>query len=94
MSQKPGLKHLSYQAKFEFDNGYGASVISTPYSYGGIASFFEVAVEHDKHLCYATPVTSDVLGWLEFGEVAEALEQIEALPANPTCSHQRSEDVE
>ena len=72
----------------EFPNGYGASVIRNPYSYGGPEGKYEVAVTHGGPLCYATPVTSDVIGWLDESAVAETLAAIEALPANATCDHE------
>lgn len=52
------------QWKFNFPNGYGASVIRNQYSYGGPEGFFELAVFLGGELCYTTPITNDVLGWL------------------------------
>lgn len=71
------------QLVFRFPNGYGASLINGPGSYG-----YELAVtkfygpgDDDWHLCYDTPVTSDVLGWLGPDDIEAALDQINALPA-------------
>ena len=74
---------------YRFDNGYGASVVRGPYTYGGPEGFFEVAVTHDPgdHLCYQTPVTSDVIGWLDEGAVLTTLDAIRDLPANDDCEH-------
>ena len=72
----------------EFPNGYGASVIKNRYSYGGPEGFYEVAVTHAGPLCYATPVTSDVIGWLDEAAVAATLDAIAALPADASCSHE------
>lgn len=73
-----GMAH--YQ--FHFKNGYGASVIRGPYSYGG----FELAVLKRNRLyprywdvTYDTPITSDVLGNLEVDDVVKALEEISKL---------------
>lgn len=68
---------------YRFDNGYGASVIRSEYSYGGPQGKFELGVVQfdgdDFELTYDTPVTDDVLGWLDVPEVAELLARIAAL---------------
>lgn len=64
-----------------FPNGYGASVITGPTSYGGPDGLYELAVMHNGRLCYDTPITDDVLGYLKPEEVTEALSAIAALPA-------------
>ncbi len=76
---KSPLKNKYYNT-IDFKNGYSASVVSHQASYGGETGLFEVAVVHNNQLVYDTPVTSDVLGFLTFAEVAEALKQIENLP--------------
>lgn len=69
------------QARVSFANGYGASVVRGQYSYGGPEGFYELAVfGPDGSLCYDTPVTDDVLGWLSEEGVSKALAEIEALP--------------
>ena len=74
---------------YSFENGYGASVVRGPYSYGGPEGFFEVAVTHDPgdKLCYRTPVTNDVIGWLDEAAVLKTLGDIRALPATDDCPH-------
>ena len=72
------------QYMFKFDNGYGASVIKTPTSYGGRNGLWELAVckcyEHyGWHLCYDTPITDDVIGYLKDEDVMEYLKQIKEL---------------
>lgn len=58
-----------------FENGYGASIISGPYSYG-----VELAVlDSEGHLTYDTPVTDNVLGHLTPETLREALLAIAAL---------------
>ena len=65
---------------YQFSNGYGASVILNEVSYGHSHGAFEIAVLNKDKLCYCSPVTSDVLGWQEFHEIADVLNRIEALP--------------
>ena len=71
----------SYQKVYRFDNGYGASVVWNPMSYGNRDGLFEIGVlDAAGNLVYDTPVTSDVVGFLDFAGVAETLEQIKNLP--------------
>ena len=68
------------QARITFDNGYGASVVKTPYSYGGDKGLYELAVlGKDGHITYDTPVTSDVIGYLRDIDVIEVMEKIQQL---------------
>jgi hypothetical protein len=87
---KPHPNHGNgVQAVVMFDNGYGASVVQTTYSYGGKHGFYELAVLRagpryaddptDWEIDYATPVTNDVLGWLSKRSVTAALKAIQAL---------------
>lgn len=67
------------QWKFEFDNGYGASVITGGIAYCNEGQPYELAVlEHDE-LCYSTPITDDVIGYLTSDEVYDLLDKIEQL---------------
>lgn len=68
------------QAVVHFSNGYGASVVKGPHTYGGLEGFYELAVLHDGELCYDSGLTEDVFGWLTPSEVSDLLEKIEALP--------------
>jgi len=68
-------------------NGYGASIVCSPYTYGGDKGFYEVAVLHGDDLCYATPITDDVIGWLHPYEVKDIVEKIVLLPENKYCTH-------
>lgn len=65
------------QVLLGFTNGYGASVINKPGSYG-----VELAVldSFDGGLVYDTPVTDDVLGWLDPESLLQAVSDIAALP--------------
>ncbi len=69
------------RAKHTFSNGYGASVILGPNSYGGDDGLYEVAVCHDGHLTYDTPITNDVIGHCSEKKVTNILQQIETLPS-------------
>ena len=69
------------QARIQFDNGYGASVVKTPYSYGGDKGLYELAVLGiDGHLTYDTPITNDVIGYLRDIDVTDVMEKIQQLP--------------
>jgi len=77
--QHPG--HIGgVQARITFDNGYGASVVKTPYSYGGDKGLYELAVlGSDGHLTYDTSVTNDVIGYLRDIDVTDVMEKIQQL---------------
>ena len=67
-------------ARIKFDNGYGASVVIGPYTYGGEDGLYELAVlDSNGNLTYETPVTSDVEGYLSEDDVTRLLEQIQNL---------------
>ena len=66
--------------KIVFDNGYGASVVSHNYSYGGNSGLYELAVlDKDGKLTYDTPITNDVVGYLSPEQVTEYLFRIQDL---------------
>ncbi len=68
------------QAIERFDNGYGASVVCTPYTYGGDRGLYELAVfGKNGHITYDTPLTDDVLGYLKEEEVTKIMQQIQLL---------------
>ena len=68
------------QAVITFDNGYGASVVCTPHTYGGDKGLYELAVlGKDGHLTYDTPVTNDVIGYLRDVDVTDVMEKIQLL---------------
>jgi hypothetical protein len=75
---------MGEQHVYRFANGYGASVIRGPYTYGGPEGLYElgvIAFDGDEwSLTYETPVTSDVLGHLSVSELAETLVRIATLP--------------
>ena len=75
--------HRGMQWIYKFSNGYGASVICGPYTYGGEEGLFEIAVlkfDGDKFsICYDTEITNKVIGHLDFGEVQGYLREIKNL---------------
>ena len=59
----------------QFPNGYGASIISTPFSYG-----IEVAVlDSLGSITYDTPITDDVIGYLNETTLIDLLNKIKVL---------------
>jgi hypothetical protein len=68
------------KARMHFDNGYGVSVVSHNYSYGGTRGLYEVAVlDSEDNLTYDTPVTNDVIGYLSEEEVSDVMKQVQEL---------------
>ena len=73
------LERNQYQKTYTFDNGYGASVICNQGSYGNTDGLFELAVlDKNGNLCYDTPITDDVEGYL-FQGVVDILNDIAEL---------------
>lgn len=71
----------SIAARIYFSNGYGASVVSGPNSYGGDKGLYELAVIYNDCIVYDTPVTNDTIGFLTEDEVSTYLYKIAALPS-------------
>lgn len=68
------------QRIYKFPNGYGASVIRHPGSYGFKNGLWELAVlDGSGDLCYSTPITNDVIGHLTDEEVILKLNEIRGL---------------
>lgn len=74
------------EQEFHFKNGYGASVIRGPRSYGQPNKLFELEVIKRNRLypsywdiTFDTPITSDVLENLEVDDVVKYLEEISKL---------------
>lgn len=71
-----------FQERVFFPNGRGVSIIRNEYSYGGRSGKFEVGVlDADGDLDYSTPVTDDVIGWLDVEGVLGVMKQVSDLPA-------------
>ena len=72
------------QKVYKFPNGYGASVVKGPYTYGGPQGLWELAVinnitDEGFDLCYETTITDDVVGKLNDPEVDRLLYMIRDL---------------
>ena len=68
------------KARMHFDNGFGVSVVSHSYSYGGRDGLYEIAVlDSDDNLTYDTPVTNDVIGYLTEEDVTDVMKQVQDL---------------
>ncbi len=65
--------------EYQFPNGYGASVVKNPMSYGGQDDLWELAVLKEGKICYDTPITDDVIGYLSDEGVNKLLNLIEKL---------------
>ena len=83
---------LDHRERHEFDNGYGASIVCHEFSYGHERGEFEIAVLHGESICYATPITNNVLGYVEPERVDSILKKIKGLPTNDQCDHKRTDD--
>jgi len=69
------------RAFMKFDNGYGVSVVKGPYTYGGKAGLYELAVlDSDGEITYGTHITDDVLGFLTPEDVTRHMIEIQELP--------------
>ena len=69
------------RARLKFDNGYGVSVVQGPHSYGGKVGLYELAVlDADGDVCYDTPITDNVIGFLKPEDVSKHMIEIQELP--------------
>ena len=65
---------------YQFDNGYGASVVQHSSSYGGKQGLYEIAVlDSTGDLCYSTPITDNVVGHATEETVLDTLHRIKML---------------
>ena len=76
---KDGKPNGGVQLVFKFYNGYGASLIYGPYSYGNEIAVLRFTSDTDWGLCYSTEITNDVVGHLDTDGVIETLNQIKSL---------------
>jgi hypothetical protein len=71
---------MGKQCIVQFSNGYGASIVQGPHTYGGSKGLYELAVfGKDGGITYDTPITDDVLGYLSEEEVEKTLLDIKNL---------------
>jgi hypothetical protein len=74
------------QTLARFANGYGISAVRGIGTYGTDSGLWELAVLQfngpgweDFELTYDTPITDDVIGWLDEAEVAAIAQRVAAL---------------
>lgn len=85
---------LGSHVSLEFTNGFGASIIRGPYSYGGPEGSYEMAVLKNGDLHYENPVANgDVRGWLSESDVLELLEQISNFNATILGEYARADEL-
>ena len=53
--------------------------MKSKYSYGGDKGLYELAIFKDGEICYDTPITDDVIGYLREQDVTEVMEKIQQL---------------
>lgn len=71
---------MGKQCIVQYSNGYGASIVQGPHTYGGKDGLYELAVfGKDGEITYDTPITNDVLGYLSEAEVEKILLEIKNL---------------
>lgn len=96
----PSRRQVIHQLLITFSNNYGASIIcgDDPLVKGSPSAPWELAVIEcldedwgdssnvyaNWDLCYDTPVTDDVIGYLKEEEVIETLNKIRLLPRKPS----------
>ncbi len=68
------------QAKMDFENGYGISVLFGSMFYSNGIDSYEVGVLKGGTLCYDTPITNDVIGYIPAAEVSDIMRKIQELP--------------
>ena len=66
-------------SRTQFDNGYEASVVRSDYTYGRKTGLYELAVFKDGEICYDTPITDDVIGYLRPEDVTDVMAKIQQL---------------
>ena len=68
---------MSYKKVLEFENGYGLSIVSNDFSYGGNNGLFEIALLQNEDIVYNAELGfADVVGYLDFHEVSEIIERV------------------
>jgi hypothetical protein len=77
---QPHPAGMGQQCIVQFSNGYGASIVQGPHTYGGKDGLYEIAVfGKNGEISYSTPITDDVLGYLSEQEVEKTLFDIKNL---------------
>ena len=66
------------QARMDFNNGYGVSVVKFRGSYG-FPNLWEVAIIYKGSITYNTHIADDVLGHLTEQDVTNVMKQVQTL---------------
>ena len=66
-------------AVMRFDNGYGISVVKGNMFYSNGIDTYEVGILKEGVLCYETPITDDVIAYVNADEVSNIMKQIQEL---------------
>ena len=66
-------------AVIDFENGYGVSVLLGHLFYSDGISTYELAVLEEGELCYDTPITDDVMRYINEKEVTDIMIKIQKL---------------
>jgi hypothetical protein len=53
--------------------------VKSEYTYGGKDGLYELAIFKDGDICYDTPITDDVIGYLRPEDVTEVIQKIQKL---------------
>lgn len=70
---------VGIQARHDFPNGYGVSVVQGPCTYGNKLGLYELAVMFNGRICYTTPITQDVIGYLTLEQAEQIADEVAAL---------------
>jgi hypothetical protein len=73
------MKLNGYQREMHFENGYGLSIVSHEFSYGGKDGLFEIALldSETREIIYNPDLGfDDVRGHLDFHEVLDIIEEV------------------
>ncbi len=83
---KPHSIGNGLQARMDFENGYGVSVVRFMIMFGGgygsytdNESQWELAIFKNGHICYDSGITDDVMGRLSADEVTDIMRQAQEL---------------
>lgn len=74
----PNAPYMSQQARMDFDNGFGISVVNGQGAYCSEGTY-EIAVMKDGEITYDTHITDDVIGHLSPKEITEIMKDIQEL---------------
>jgi len=79
-SGAPTFDATATQARHDFPNKYGVSIITGTNAYSSPPDApYEVAIMHDGNIVYNTPLTEDVIGHCNQARVQELLDAVEKL---------------